>query len=70
MKKLAYMLSILSIFITNLAYADEVEYVIVNSSILGLSENQIENPIHIVSGEDLNKIGTLSLGESLDGLYS
>ena len=68
MKKLAYMLSILSIFITNLAYADEVEYVIVNSSILGLSENQIENPIHIVSGEDLNKIGTLSLGESLDGL--
>ena len=68
MKKSAFLLSILSIFITNLAFADDIEYVTVNSSILGLSENQIENPIHVISGEDLSKTGTLSLGESLDNL--
>jgi iron complex outermembrane receptor protein len=68
MKKSAFLLSILSIFITNLAFADDIEYVTVNSSILGLTENQIENPIHVITGEDLSKTGTLSLGESLDNL--
>ena len=67
MKKIIYMLSILGILVTNFAYAEELEDVLVTSSILG-SASQIENPIHLIDEGDLNKTGTLSLGESLDGL--
>lgn len=67
MKKIIYMLSILGILVTNFAYAEELEDVVVTSSILG-SASQIENPVHLIGEADLNKTGTLNLGESLDGL--
>ena len=67
MKKIIYMLSILGILVTNFAYAEELEDVVVTSSILG-SASQIEKPVHLIGEADLNKTGTLNLGESLDGL--
>ena len=68
MKKITYMIAILSAISTGIVFANDREEVLVTSSILGLNTNQIENPIHIISEEDINKSGTHSLGESLDNL--
>ena len=67
MKKYLYSLVILSAIIINPVFANDIEDVLVTSSILG-AESQIENPVHIISEEDLNKAGTHSLGEAIDGL--
>ena len=67
MKKYLYSLVILSAIIINSVFANDIEDVLVTSSILG-AESQIENPVHIISEEDLNKAGTHSLGEAIDGL--
>ena len=67
MKKYLYSLVILSAMIINSVFANDIEDVLVTSSILG-AESQIENPVHIISEEDLNKSGTHSLGEAIDGL--
>ena len=68
MKKITYMIAILSAISTSIVFANDREEVLVTSSILGLNTSQIENPIHIISEEDINKSGTHSLGESLDNL--
>ena len=67
MKKYVHSLLILSAMIINSVFANDIEDVLVTSSILG-AESQIENPVHIISEEDLNKAGTHSLGEAIDGL--
>ena len=67
MKKFTRMLILMSIVAISPAFAQDIEDVTVTSSILG-SKSQIENPIHIISEEDLNKAGTHSLGESIDNL--
>ena len=67
MKKITYLIAVLSAMTINLAFADDIEDVVVTSSILGATST-IENPIHIINEEDLNSVGTHSLGESLDNL--
>ena len=46
----------------------EIEEVIVRSSFIDRTVDQIINPLHIVNGDDLASGATQSLGESLDGL--
>ena len=67
MKKYIYSLLILSAMIINSVLANDIEDVRVTSSILGV-DTQIASPLHVVSGEDLNRTGTHSLGEAIDGL--
>ena len=67
MKKITYLIAILSAMIVNLAFAEDIEDVVVTSSILGATST-IENPIHVINEEDLNSVGTHSLGESIDNL--
>ena len=67
MKKITYLIAILSAITLNLAFADDIEDVVVTSSILGATST-IENPIHVINEEDLNSVGTHSLGESIDNL--
>ena len=50
------------------AIANEIEEVIVTSSLIDQTLSDIENPLHVVSGEDLSTNASQSLGESLDGL--
>ena len=66
MKKITYLIAILSAMTTNLVFAQDIEDVLVTSSILGLSVSQIENPVHILSEADINKSGTKNIGESID----
>ena len=67
MKKITYLIAILSAMTINLAFADDIEDLTINSSILGATST-IENPIHVINEEDLNSVGTRSLGESIDNL--
>ena len=53
MKKITYLIAILSAMTINLAFADDIEDVVVTSSILGATST-IENPIHVINEEDLN----------------
>ena len=41
---------------------------VVTSSIIGKSESEISDPIHILSGEDIATEATQSLGETIDEL--
>ena len=68
MKKITYLIAILSAISTSIVFANDREEVLVTSSILGLNTSEIENPIHIISEEDINRSGTHSIGESLDNL--
>jgi len=68
MKKITYLIAILSAISTSIVFANDREEVLVTSSILGLNSSEIENPIHIISEEDINRSGTHSIGESLDNL--
>lgn len=67
MKKITYLIAIISAMTINLAFADDMEDVVVSAAILG-SSSEIDNPVHLISEEDINKSGTHSLGESIDTL--
>ena len=67
MKKFTRMLTLMSIVAISPAFAQDIEDVTVTSSILG-SKSQIENPIHVIDEETLNKSGSHSIGESIDNL--
>ena len=67
MKKITYLIAIISAMTINLAFADDTENVVVSASILG-SSSDINNPVHLILEEDFNKSGTHSLGESIDTL--
>ena len=57
----------MSIVAISPAFAQDIEDVTVTSSILG-TKSQIENPIHVIDEETLNKSGSHSIGESIDNL--
>ena len=61
-------LSVLVLISTFSIAQDEIEEIIVSSSILDKTFNDIGNPIHIVSGDDLSNDATQSIGETLDDL--
>ena len=67
MKRFIRMLTLMSIVAISPAFAQDIEDVIVTSSILG-TKSQIENPIHVIDEETLNKSGSHSIGESIDNL--
>ena len=67
MKKFTRMLTLMSIVAISPAFAQDIEDVIATSSILG-TKSQIENPIHVIDEETLNKSGSHSIGESIDNL--
>ena len=67
MKKFTRMLTLMSIVAISPAFAQDIEDVTVTSSILG-TKSQIENPIHVIDEETLNKSGSHSIGESIDNL--
>lgn len=47
---------------------EDIEEVVVQSSILDQTSNELEDPLHIVSGEDLENSATQSLGDALNNL--
>ena len=67
MKKFTRMLTLMSIVALSPAFAQDIVDVTVTSSILG-TKSQIENPIHVIDEETLNKSGSHSIGESIDNL--
>ena len=67
MKNYKLVLLILSTFITNIVLAEEEE-IIVTSSYIDSTLSTIENPLHVVDGEDVTNGSTQSLGEIVDDL--
>ena len=67
MKKFIRMLILMSIMAMSPVFAQDIEDVVVTSSILG-TKSQIENPILVIDEETLNKSGSHSIGESIDNL--
>ena len=65
-----YFLTLLiSVFILNNLHAQEdLEEVIVTSSLTSSALADIEDPLHVVEGDDIDSSATHSLGETLDGL--
>ena len=61
-------LFILSALITNNLIADEIEEVIVTSSYINKSSDEIKDPLHIITQQELETGLTQSLGESIDHL--
>ena len=59
---------ILSALVVNPAFADEIEEVIVSSSLIDSLASEIANPLHVLSGDDISNEATQSLGETLDVL--
>ena len=69
MKNYKITLIVLSAFITNIALAqEEIEEIIVTSSYIDQTLSEIENPLHVVSGDDISSSASQSLGESIDDL--
>ncbi|MGB2532772.1 MAG: TonB-dependent receptor plug domain-containing protein, partial [Porticoccaceae bacterium] len=70
MKKINYIgLSLIaSSAITNTVMADGLEEVIVKSSLIDASANEISNPIHIMNGKSISDDAAQSLGSIIDGL--
>lgn len=67
MKNYKLVLLILSTFITNIALAEDEE-IIVTSSYIDANLSDIENPVHILDGEEITNGSTQSLGELVDDL--
>ena len=58
----------MSVLAVNDLCADEIEEVIVTSSLIDQTLSELENPLHVISGDDISNGATQSLGESLDNL--
>jgi iron complex outermembrane receptor protein len=59
---------VLGAFSIQTLQADDIQEVVVTSSILNKANSQTANPTHVVSGEDIVTEATQSLGETLDDL--
>jgi len=68
MKINKYAFIILGALMVNTAFADEIEEVIISSSLVNSSASEIADPIHVLSGDDIGNEATQSLGETLDDL--
>ena len=68
MKNKILILAMLGVFSANFIHSDEVEEVVVQASILNVTQDEIGDPLHILSGTDVSDLGTASLGETLDSL--
>ena len=64
---------VISAFVTLNITAEEVEEVVVTSSLTLENVSDLKDPLHVISGDDIVSSGSQSLGESLDdllGVYS
>jgi iron complex outermembrane receptor protein len=70
MKKIIYIgLSVIASFaIANISVADELEEVIVTSSLIDPTANDISNPIHVLDARSISSDATQSVGTLIDGL--
>lgn len=70
MKKIIYIgLSVIASFaIANFSVADELEEVIVTSSLIDPTANDISNPIHVLDARSISSDATQSVGTLIDGL--
>jgi iron complex outermembrane receptor protein len=57
-----------SALLSSYAVANEIEEVVITSSLIDRTLSDLENPLHVVSGDDISATASQSLGESLDGL--
>lgn len=57
-----------SAMVTSGAVASEIEEIVITSSLIDQKLSDIENPLHVVSGEELASSASESLGESLNSL--
>ena len=67
MKNYYYALLVSALLTINI-YAEEVEEVIVTSSLTKQTVSDLEDPLHVVDGDDVKAGGIQSLGETLDEL--
>ena len=68
MKNKILILAMLGVFSANFIHSDEVEEVVVQASILNVTQDKIGDPLHILSGTDISDFGTTDLGGTLDSL--
>ena len=69
MKTIRYALIFLSVInINSILAQDVIEEIIVSSSYIDQDLDSINNPIHIISGDDVSNMATQSIGESIDNL--
>ncbi len=68
MKNYHIALLVMSAFLINNITANDIEEIIVTSSYIDKTLNEIDNPLHVVDGDDISSSSTQSLGESLDSL--
>ena len=67
MKNYYYALVVSALLTINI-FAEEVEEVIVTSSLTKQTVSDLEDPLHVVDGDDVKEGGIQSLGETLDEL--
>ena len=68
MKNKILILAMLGVFSANHIHSDEIEEVVVQASILNVTQDKIGDPLHILSGTDISDLGTTDLGGTLDSL--
>ena len=68
MKNLVGTVFMTCVIIANSLCADEIEEVIVTSSLIDQTMSELENPLHVIDGDDISNGATQSLGESLKNL--
>jgi iron complex outermembrane receptor protein len=69
MKKLIYIgLSVIAFSAANFSIADELEEVIVTSSLIDPLASDISNPLHILEAKSITNDATQSIGSLIDGL--
>jgi len=68
MKKYHAALMLVGTLVINNIIADEIQEIVITSSHMDHALNEVENPLHVVSGGDISDTATESLGASLDNL--
>ena len=74
MKSKFHVLVFASILAVQLTFAqkvlsdDDIEEVVVTASFVDQNLSDLENPIHVIDGEDVSSSSTVSLGETIDSL--
>lgn len=54
--------------IANISTADQLEEVVVTSSLIDATASEISNPIHVLNGKSISSDATQSIGSLIDGL--
>ena len=63
-----YLALMVSALLTINVYAEDVEEVVVTSSLTNQTVSDLQDPLHVVDGEDVAAGGVQSLGDTLDEL--